>query len=620
MKLISKIGLKLIIAVSLTTVLILSIYAYLNIAAQEDVLIEEVERHANQLSETIKKSTRFDMLANRREHIYNIINTIGEEPNIRSVRVLNKLGEVIYSADSLEIGTMLDKNAEACYVCHAENQPLEKLSIGDRTRIYKPDIASSRQLGIINPIYNEPSCWEAECHAHSSQQSVLGVLDITVGLQPVEKQIASSQIRVLIFAVVSIVLISFIILMIIRRIVDKPVKELVKATNTIAVGNLNYRIEYKSSDELGKLGESFNNMTKKLSDMRQQLLQSEKMASLGQLAAGVAHEINNPLTGVLTYSSFLLKRTKDNPELQEDLNVIVRETKRSREIVKGLLDFARQSTPKRNRVNINEVIERSVTVINNQLKLNRVELKTEFADLPETTADYNQLQQVFINLLVNGVDAIGSGGGTINIKTYVISLSPYGIKQIKQASCPNGHSLIDNDYRIEGMPSLKVKVKSANVEGIINLDPVYGKFRHYYGVSIKDDSDSYFHCPECDVLLIDKNMRCPECDSPVYSINIPNQGEVRGCMKQGCKWQKWESIDQRGKQSYIEVKVIDNGSGIPKDKLYKIFDPFFTTKGQKGTGLGLSVIWGIIDNHNGRIFVESQVNKGTTFTIRLPVI
>ena len=166
MILFNKIGMKLIMAVSLTVVIIIGIFAYFSIESQSENLISEVERHANQLSETIKNSTRFDMLANRREHIYNIINTIGEEESIQSVRVLNKEGEIIYSSLKSDIGQMLDKDGESCYVCHAVDKPLERLSIKERTRIYRINPDSARTLGIINPIYNEQSCWEADCHAH----------------------------------------------------------------------------------------------------------------------------------------------------------------------------------------------------------------------------------------------------------------------------------------------------------------------------------------------------------------------------------------------------------------------------------------------------------------------
>ena len=157
------------------------------------------------------------------------------------------------------------------------------------------------------------------------------------------------------------------------------------------------------------------------------------------LAAGVAHEINNPLTGVLTYSSFLLKRAQDNPEMKADLEVIVRETKRSREIVKGLLDFSRQSTPRRGKVNINEVIENALTIVSNQLKINHVELEKHYSDkLPEIPGDANQIQQVILNLVVNSIHATENDNGLITITTREIRLSPYGVTKIRASSLSKG--------------------------------------------------------------------------------------------------------------------------------------------------------------------------------------
>lgn len=220
----------------------------------------------------------------------------------------------------------------------------------------------------------------------------------------------------------------------IRRWVSNPVNDLLNGTLQVSQGNLNYTIKELADDEIGKLGTSFNNMTKKLAEARMQLFQSDKMASLGRLAAGVAHEINNPLTGVLTYSSFLLKRTKDNPEFQEDLKVIVRETLRSREIVKSLLDFARQSVPKKSNADINEIIDKAISVIDSQLSLNKVKIVNESENnLTTLTVDANQIQQVIINLLVNASDAIGKDGGVITIHTKQLSLAPVGIAQIKSS-------------------------------------------------------------------------------------------------------------------------------------------------------------------------------------------
>lgn len=613
-----KIGAKLTIIVSITALIIIGFYSYFKIERQSEVLRGEVQRHANQLSETVKNATRFVMLKNDRDYIQQIIDGIGKDPAINDVKIMNKEGEIVYSSRQNNIGNMLDKQAESCFVCHAENKPIEKLPMNNRTRIFSANPDSSKILGIINPIYNEPSCYEADCHAHPADIKVLGVLDVTFSLKDVENQIKSNQIEGIIFALIAIVAIGFIIGIFVKKYVDLPVKELVYATEQVASGNLNYKIKNNGKDELGKLGNSFNVMTHKLDETSQQLYQSTKMASLGQLAAGVAHEINNPLTGVLTYSSFLLKRAKDNPQMQEDLNVIVRETMRSREIVKGLLDFARQSVPKKGICNINEVLDRAIAVVNNQLKLNRITIeRINDAALPEITADANQLQQVFLNLFVNAIDAVGQDGKII-VTTSHMSLSPRGITQIKSAVCNKNHSLIDPQYKIGGMPSLKMKIKSNENEGFVHLDPVYGLNRHYFGVNFDNNSANHLSCPTCDISLIDKNQICPECGGPVYKIQIPNQGFLEGCASLRGKWQRWGFIDGAGEKKFVKIDIEDSGCGIPPENLNKIFEPFFSTKGQRGTGLGLSVIWGIIDNHNGVITVQSEVSKGTTFSIRLP--
>ncbi|MFO7524648.1 MAG: ATP-binding protein [Ignavibacteriaceae bacterium] len=615
----NKIGIRLIIAVAFTAIIIIGVFAYFNVKSHSDGLIKEVERHANQLSETVISSTRFDMMQNQRERIQQIINTIGQQEHIRDVRILNKEGLITYSSDASIINQMVDKNAEACYACHTADQPLENISITERTRIFRLNPDSSRFIGIITPINNDRSCWEADCHAHPSDQKVLGVLDVTISLEDVDRSIMKGEIEIVIFSIVAVIAVGFIIGFFVRRWVVHPVNDLLNGTKQVSMGNLNYAIKDMGDDEIGKLGQSFNNMTKKLSEARMQLFQSDKMASLGRLAAGVAHEINNPLTGVLTYSSFLLKRTKDNPEFQEDLKVIVRETMRSREIVKSLLDFARQSVPKKSNADINEIINKSIEVIENQLSMNKVKVeKVINKDLPKITVDSNQMQQVFINLLVNASDAIGKNGGTITVKTNHISLSPYGTAQIKKAQCPKRHSLLDNEVKIDGIPSIKVKARFNGDESLIHIDPIYGKLRNIYDQNYKEKKESQYLCPECNNSLLIEKKSCPKCSSAVIGIEVPGQGVYEVCSMKGCPYEKWDYVDSAGLQEFIEVKITDTGSGISNEDLSKIFDPFFSTKGQKGTGLGLAVIWGIIDNHNGTITVDSEIEKGTAFTIRLP--
>ena len=615
---ITKISLKLIIAVGLVTIAIISIYSFVSIQAQRDELLSQTEVYANKLSETIRNSTHLSMLENRSDQTHRIINTIAQEPGLREIRIFNKEGRIMFSSQREVIGNMVDKKAEACYACHTANEPLEKLPMEERMRIYQTPQDSSRILGIINPIYNEQSCWEAECHVHPQEQKVLGVLDVKLSLKDLDTQIANSEFRSIIFAFFAIALLSIIIGIFVRKWIAKPVNELVTATDRVGGGDLNYVIKDLGSDELGLLGKSFNNMTKKLAEARMQLFQSDKMASLGRLAAGVAHEINNPLTAVLTYSSFLLKRI-NNPELSEDLKVIVRETKRSREIVKSLLDFARQSVPKKSNADINEIIESALSVVDNQISLKQIKLEKNFdTNLPRIKIDSNQMQQVFINLLVNASDASKEKEGKISVSSKMISLSPHGTLQIKNAICSKRHSLMDDEIKVDGMSTIKLKINQNDKEGFVNIDPIYGKNRNNYSFVIKNPRQTQIACPKCNISLVVKDKNCPKCNSTIFSFEVPPQGMFEGCINPNCNWERWESIDEAGVRDYIELKVADNGCGISMENLPRIFEPFYTTKGQKGTGLGLAVIWGIIDNHDGTINVESELNKGTTFTILLP--
>jgi two-component system, NtrC family, sensor kinase len=415
-----KVSYKIIAAVGSATIVIIGIFAYLNLKAQKDQLNAELERSAQQLIKTVKSSTKQDMLLNQRDRVHQIINTIGKQEGIEKVRIFNKEGAIIYSTDPQDIGKKVELQAEACYGCHAADRPLERLPLANTTRFIPASAPVT--LGVIDPIYNEPSCWQSECHdgyhAHSPNQEVLGVLDITVSLADVNRSMQASQMRLLEFAVIAIAAISLMIYLLIRGIVLKPLGRVVDATNQVAAGDLSYSIEVKGRDEIAALANSFNAMIRQLSEAQRQLYQSDKLASVGRLAAGVAHEINNPLTGVLTYSSYLLKRLTDNPEMQGDLEVIVRETKRCREIVKGLLDFARQSVPEKRPTDVNEMVGRAVRILQNQLAMHRIELKQELAtQLPRVSADINQMQQVLVNLFMNADDAIGEGGGRITVST-----------------------------------------------------------------------------------------------------------------------------------------------------------------------------------------------------------
>jgi len=302
--------------------------------------------------------------------------------------------------------------------------------------------------------------------------------------------------------------------------ITHPLQKMVIATQEIARGDLSHKVEVNSKDEIGHLADSFNRMTedlnmanqkliewgktlekkveertKELREMQAHLIQSEKLASLGKLAAGIAHEINNPLGGILIYSHLLLEDTdKDSPS-HENLKKIIKETSRCKDIVKGLLEFARPKEPEMSLMYINEVVNRSLALVERQALFQNIEIKKSFAlELPKIVADESQLQQVFMNIIMNAAEAM-EGKGTLTLST---------------------------------------------------------------------------------------------------SLNTDD--------------------------SCIEVKFSDTGHGIKEEDKKRLFEPFFTTKEVgEGTGLGLAISYSIIQKHKGTIEVESQEEKGSTFTVKLPV-
>ena len=323
----------------------------------------------------------------------------------------------MFSSDNAEIGTSLDTRAEACYGCHAEGRPIERLDIRARARIFR-DGEGNRVLGIVNPIPNEPSCTASDCHAHGAQESVLGVLDINVSMAEADREMARGTLVISLLAGVAIFCSSLILWWLNRILVVKPVEALREGTRRVAQGDLTTKIQVKGHHELGELAQAFNDMTRRVFETQSQLAQADKLASVGRLAAGIAHEINNPLTGVLTYASLMAKRLPPGDPGAEDVDVIIRETKRCRSIIRELLDFARPAPPSRRPTDLGEVVRHSLAVVTNQLSLDHVEVILDLAeDLPMAFADGNQIQQVLVNLLLNAEDAVEPGKGRIRVAT-----------------------------------------------------------------------------------------------------------------------------------------------------------------------------------------------------------
>ncbi len=218
--------------------------------------------------------------------------------------------------------------------------------------------------------------------------------------------------------------------------ISRPIHAMAAAARKIAEGDYSQKVEITSDDETGFLANNFNNMvselvrahqelresaetlerkveqrTKELKAMQAHLIQSEKLAGVGKLAAGVAHEINNPLTCVLTNTSLMLADLPPEDPRREDLQTVVDETLRCRKIVKGLLDFARQTKPQKQRLDLNKVASDVITLIRNQASFQNIAIRTDLdPSLPTVFADADQMRQVVLNIILNAADAMPQGG------------------------------------------------------------------------------------------------------------------------------------------------------------------------------------------------------------------
>jgi len=387
---------------------------------------------------------------------------------------------------------------------------------------------------------------------------LLGGIYVRLSLADVMKGIVGSQRLIILLVVLDGLVIVFFGSVLLSRVIVNPLKELLRATERIARGDYDQRVVPVETNEIGKLGESFNEMTYRLGESQRsvqeyvrsleianqrlqqtqmELIRSEKLASIGRFAAGVAHEVGNPLGAILGYTSILEKGMDDRSEDLEYLERIEVEIQRINKIIRELLDFARPSVVEIKDVDLNRVIETCLSLLSYQKSFKNIRpcLQLE-EDLPMVQVDESQIQQVFINLIINAVDAMPNGG-QLTLKTEV---------------CP---------------------LESVSL----------GTHRQF------------------------RRRRDDPADSDYTHLRSLETGQSA-------------LPDVRKNGRMVCASIIDTGCGIQPEDFERIFDPFFTTKDpDKGTGLGLSISLKILEKLGGNIKVQSQVGIGSTFQVFFPI-
>lgn len=491
-----------------------------------------IRQSGSNVGSIIEGSLYYSMLTNDKGALQSSLDMINTIPGIDEVNMYNHLDSLVYStlvSDSLNQG---DPN---CKLCHdnlnemfSRREKSYRIIDKESACIMNKTLKGHRQLLIRKPILNEPSCFTSACHYHAADEEVLGSLIVKIPLTDLDESIKKSSTEFFFLATLTTILLVLFLIIFTSSKIKRPLNAIVEASESVARGDLRTRVDITPNllDDMRLVGQAFNNMLdnleaanvelenwskqleykvqkkkEKLIEIQQELVHIERIASLGKLSSSVAHEINNPLSGVLTYTK-LVHKLLDKLDVEQDsknsmlkyLTIIESETKRCGYIVKSLLDFSRKDQENFEPKPMHKILKEAYDLMAHQLKISNIHFYTDFsATADNISCRENQIKQACIAILVNASEAVGENG-EILMRTF--------------------------------------------------------------------NSD----------------------------------------------------------EKHIQLDISDNGIGIDPQDIPHIFEPFFSAKQKvKGVGLGLAIVHGIVQNHQGKITVDSELGKRTTISIILPL-
>ncbi len=503
-------------------------------SVNEEYLNTVIRQSGNNIGSVVEGSLYRSMLENDKSTLQFTLDLINTMKGIDEVNMYDDEDYLVYT--SIPSDTSHNHSNPNCISCHENMQTMfakkvksyKIIDIDNDCKMTMND-NSSRHLLIKIPILNEKSCYLSSCHAHKATDEVLGSLIVKIPLKDLDAAVHKSSIEFFLLAIfTTVLLVSFLIIFTSKKI-KNPLNAIIKASIAVSSGDKHTRLEIQPNelDDMKMVSIAFNDMldnlqsannelenwsqqleykvqkkSEELGAAQNELMHVERLASLGKLSSSVAHEINNPLSGILIYTKLLYKQLS-NPDLNDDkrtsmlkhLKLIENETKRCGDIVKGLLDFSRKDQDNFEQKHLHDILEDTFEIMSHPIKIANISFQKDFtahADLIYCSP--NQIKQACIAIIVNASEAVLENG--------------------------------------------EIMVKTLNT-----------------------DEDT------------------------------------------------------------IKVEISDNGLGISAEDLPHIFEPFFSTKQDaSGIGLGLAIVHGIVQSHNGKIQVRSELGKGTTISVIFPVV
>jgi two-component system NtrC family sensor kinase len=494
-----------------------------------DVTIKQTGDHVSSIAEG---ALYYSMLENDKATLQRELDIIGNMSGIDEVNMYNEHDQLAYTSITTQVEDTRNPNCAECHSNIAGMFTMDEKNyrvVEDHPEcgIFQ-DGQSDRHLLIRKPILNEPSCYMASCHAHQESEEVLGSLIINIPLGNLDMFVGRSFRDFLLLAMLIVGFMVTFLILFTRNRIKNPLNSIIRASEAVSRGDTSIRLPLEQNllDDMRMVSLAFNNMldnieevteelqnwsqqleykvqkkSEALSEVQNELIHVERIASLGKLSSSVAHEINNPLSGILVYAR-LLHKQMDHPDFQhpkkdtmlKNLTLIQNETKRCGDIVRGLLDFSRKDREDFEETSLHRILQETHALMNHTVTISDITFRKEFKAAKDTVfCSPNQIKQACVALIVNATEAIRENG-EITLRT---------------------------------------------------LNP--------------DDE-------------------------------------------------------------HVSIEVADTGTGIADQDLQHIFEPFYSTKREtSGIGLGLAIVHGIVENHKGRIRVDSRIGQGTVFTITIPI-
>lgn len=415
----------------------------------KEYLDTTIRQRGNDIGSIIEGSLYYSMLRNDNAALHSTLDIMNTISGVDQVNLYDHKNELVYSSHFSDTASHSDPDCISCHHNFGSMFPQKEKSYRiinfESACIMSDSNEGHRQLLIRSPILNEPSCYTTSCHAHSPDEEILGSLIIKVPLERLDSAVSKSSAEFFLLATLTTIILASFLIFFTNNKIRKPLNALTSASRAVAKGDMNTRLNIKPNllDDMKTVSISFNNMldnleaankelenwshqleykvqkkSEELSEIQNELIHIERIASLGKLSSSVAHELNNPLSSILTYTKLVTKKISrleiDNSysdSLFKHLNVVEKETKRCGEIVKGLMDFSKKDQENFKNNRLHTILKETYDLIEHQMKMKGIAFFTLFdARNDLVNCNENQIKQVCLALLVNSSDAVGENG------------------------------------------------------------------------------------------------------------------------------------------------------------------------------------------------------------------